>query len=167
MGLPRLIFLVLLLAGEPAFARVCDEKMQDGAVRSSLRGEPGFMATGSVTVTSSVEPAGTNSLFDAAELKAKHALRNVIPGDFLLPKEASLRGVVVLVRCMQSGRAYARAWVSENSLKFAKSQARLTSDSLSENPTPKPQEPSPSLLDEKSDPMTHSLPTKKLDSLGL
>jgi hypothetical protein len=142
--------------------------MKDGAMRLEVRGEKGFVATGSVVSSpSATDGQALGPLLDAAEVKAKAALRTAIPDSFLSSNTPSLQGVKVLTRCVYAGRAYARVWVSEVSLNTARSQSRVIADSLSTNPTPKPQSESSTMLEEDAETFSSALPTKRLDSLGL
>lgn len=149
MLLPRLFCVLLSLVADQVLANACKESIYDGVVRSQINGERGYMSTASVAYEPSVRDSSlVASFLEAAELKARRGLSGALPPSLSGPIRGNLSGVVVLKKCVQSGRAYAKVWVSERSLNVAKEQARAISDSLSENPTPKPKNSSPTLLDE-------------------
>lgn len=146
---PRLFCALLSLVADQVLANPCKEKMQDGVLRSEINGDRGYLSTASVAFEPSVKDSSfVDSFMDAAELKARRVLSGSIPANFLGPNGSDLSGVVALAKCVRSGRAYAKVWLSDRSLKVAKEQNRAISDSLAKNPTPKPTNSSPSLLDE-------------------
>lgn len=165
---PRLLCGIALLAADQVLANACKEMMQDGVMRLEINGDSGYVSTASVAYEPSVKDLSLlDSFMDAAELKSKSLLSGAIPPTLAVPSQSSLSGVVILTKCVQSGRAYAKVWVSERSLKAGKEQARIVSDSLSKNPTPKPKSNSPSPLDDEIDDLIVLPRADRLDSLGL
>ena len=150
MDLTRLftaLFFVLWFP-EAIVAAGCDREQKEGVYSWTVKAQTGFLSTASVGIKGG-EVTRPAPFLDAAEIKAKEALessvkrrRGLVNGE---PRE--LNGVVVLNRCVISGRAYASVWVSEASVRSSGAVKQTLKESFDENPTPKAPM-GPSMLDD-------------------